>query len=276
VSASALGAVVEGYTREAGVRELERQLGRIARKVATRVAAARAGRPPARIDVKPATVAKYLGPPRFRSEIEARVTRPGIAVGLAWTPTGGDVLFIEALRMKGRGEMRLTGRLGEVMAESAHIARSVVRSRAEQLGIDEKAFSDSDIHLHVPAGAVPKDGPSAGVTLATALVSLLTDRTVKPRLAMTGEITLRGAVTPIGGLRNKLVAAKRAGVRTVVIPEANSPDLGEVPARVRAGMKIVLAREIDDVLRAAGLMPPKARKGFKKARRTKRRSRVER
>jgi ATP-dependent Lon protease len=224
VSPAAIAEMVDGYTREAGVRELERQLGRMARKVATKVAGAPRRSRLVQVNVVPATLKQYLGPARFRSEIEARANRPGIAVGLAWTPTGGEVLFIEALKMKGHGELRLTGRLGEVMAESAHIARSLVRSRAAQLGIDEKVFGESDIHLHVPAGAVPKDGPSAGITLTTALVSLLTGKTVAPRLAMTGEVTLRGAVTPIGGLRNKLVAAKRAGVKTVVISEENAPD----------------------------------------------------
>jgi ATP-dependent Lon protease len=259
LGAAAIDEVVQRYTREAGVRELERQLGRVARKVATRVAEAAGRRPPAPVTVTPRTLPDFLGPPRYRGELLARTARPGIAVGLAWTPTGGDVLYIEALLLKGRGELKLTGRLGEVMAESAHIARSVVRSRAADLGIDEKVFSESEIHLHVPAGAVPKDGPSAGVTLTTALVSLLTGRPVKPRLAMTGEITLRGAVTPIGGLRNKLVAARRAGVRTVVIPEGNRPDLEEVPERVRAGLEVIFAQEIDDVLRAAGLLPPPRR-----------------
>jgi ATP-dependent Lon protease len=274
VTPPALDDVVHGYTREAGVRELERQVGRIARKVATKVAGAKPGDRVAAVTVTPANLAEYLGPARFRSEIDARTDRPGVAVGLAWTPTGGDVLFIEALKLKGRGELRLTGRLGEVMSESAHIARSLVRSRAEQLGIDEKVFTECDIHLHVPAGAVPKDGPSAGITLATALASLLTGRKVTPRLAMTGELTLRGAVTPIGGLRNKLVAARRAGVRTVVLAQDNGPDLDEVPARVRRGMKFILVRDIDEVWRAAGILaapPPRRPKKPRRPRRSPRR-----
>jgi ATP-dependent Lon protease len=243
--------VVARYTREAGVRELERQLGRIARKVATRIAEAPAHAPPPPVVVTPSNLAEFLGSPRFRSELEALVTRPGIAVGLAWTPVGGDVLFIEALALPGRGELKLTGRLGEVMAESAQIARSVVRARAASLGIETKTLAETDLHLHVPAGSVPKDGPSAGITLATALVSLLTGRLVKPHLAMTGELTLRGAVLPIGGLRNKLVAAKRAGVQTVILPEDNRAEIGEVPQRVRAGLELVFVRDLDEVLRAA-------------------------
>jgi ATP-dependent Lon protease len=267
LNAAAIDGVVNDYTREAGVRELERQIGRIARKVATRVASAKAGARVAPVTVTPATLAEFLGPARFRSEMDALVDRPGVAVGLAWTPTGGDVLFIEALKTKGNGQLRLTGRLGEVMTESAHIAKSLVRARAAELGIDDKVFSEYDVHLHVPAGAVPKDGPSAGITLATALASLLTGRKVKPRLAMTGEVTLRGAVTPIGGLRNKLVAARRAGVRTVVLSEANSPDLQEVPERVRAGMEFIMVREIDEVWRAAGLLEARPRKAAKRPKR---------
>jgi ATP-dependent Lon protease len=261
LTAPAIDEIIDAYTREAGVRELERLIGRVCRKVATKVAEAPPGRPPASVMVGPAQVPEHLGPPRFRSEMDALVTRPGIAVGLAWTPTGGDVLLIEAVKLRGRGELKLTGRLGEVMAESAHIARSVVRSRAADLGIDEKVFREFDLHLHVPAGAVPKDGPSAGITLTTALVSLLTNRTVARRVAMTGEITLRGVVTPIGGLRNKLVAAKRAGVRRVIVPAGNRSDLDEVPARVRRGLAIVFVDDIDEVLVAAGLRAAPAPKG---------------
>jgi ATP-dependent Lon protease len=262
----AIDDTIERYTREAGVRELERLIGRVCRKVATKVAEAAGGTPLAPFVVGPAELPEYLGPPRFHSEMDALVTKPGLAVGLAWTPTGGDVLLIEAVRLKGTGQLRLTGRLGEVMAESAQIARTVVRTRAAELGIDEKAFTESDLHLHVPAGAVPKDGPSAGITLATALVSLLTDKTIAPRLAMTGELTLRGVVTPIGGLRNKLVAAKRAGVQTVVVPAGNRPDLDEVPARVREGIEVIFAEEFDDVLVAAGLKagPPPRGQGVRR------------
>ncbi|HEY3357650.1 MAG TPA: endopeptidase La, partial [Polyangia bacterium] len=255
---AAVDEIIERYTREAGVRELERLIGRVARKVGTRVARAPAGAPVPPVAVGPAEVPELLGPPRFHSEMDALVTKPGLAVGLAWTPTGGDVLLIEAVRTKGTGQLKLTGRLGEVMAESAQIARTVVRARAADLGIDDKVFTESDIHLHVPAGAVPKDGPSAGITLATALVSLLTGKTIAPRLAMTGELTLRGVVTPIGGLRNKLVAATRAGVKTVVIPAGNRPDLDEVPARVREGLEVILAGDLEEVLAAAGLVAPAA------------------
>jgi ATP-dependent Lon protease len=261
LAAPAVDAIIEGYTREAGVRELERLIGRVCRKVATRVAESARPTRVARAKVGPGDLGRYLGPRRFHSEMDALATRPGLAVGLAWTPTGGDVLFIEAVSTPGTGQLKLTGRLGEVMAESAYIARTVVRARAAALGIDDAVFTKADIHLHVPAGAVPKDGPSAGITLATALVSLLTGKTIARRLAMTGELTLRGVVTPIGGLRNKLVAAKRAGVRTVVIPAGNRPDLDEVPERVRRGLTIVFAEELDDALVAAGLMArPKARR----------------
>jgi ATP-dependent Lon protease len=253
IDEDAIDEIIARYTREAGVRELERQLGRIARKVAARIAEEPAGTPQP-VEVVPSMLPELLGPPRYRSEMDAFIDRPGISVGLAWTPTGGDVLLIEAAMMRGRGELKLTGRLGEVMAESAHIARSVVRARGPALGVKDKVFSENDLHLHVPAGAVPKDGPSAGITLAVALASLLTGRAIAPRLALTGELTLRGAVLPIGGLRNKLVAAKRAGVKTVVLPAGNRPDLGDVPERVREGLTLVFVEEFDEVLRAAGIL----------------------
>ena len=194
---------------------------------------------------------KFLGPVRVTSEAAARTSKPGVVMGLAWTPTGGDLLFIEATSMKGKGGLTLTGQLGDVMKESATAALSFIRANAEELGIAKDFFEGMDIHIHVPSGAIPKDGPSAGVTMLTALVSLLTNRTVKKDLAMTGEITLRGLVLPVGGIKEKVLAAHRAGVKTIILPKWNKKDLEEVPAKVRKEIAFHFVDEMLEVLRIA-------------------------
>jgi ATP-dependent Lon protease len=234
------------YTREAGVRNLERELGRLLRKVATKLVS---GAVTAPVEVDDVRV--WLGRPRFFFEAADRTAVPGVATGLAVTGTGGDVLFVEATSMEGKEGLTLTGQLGEVMKESAEIALSYVRSHAAELGIASDAFTGRRFHLHVPAGAVPKDGPSAGVTMTTALVSLLRDRPVKSVLGMTGEVTLQGRVLPIGGVKQKVLAAHRAGLTEVVLPARNGPDLEDVPEGVRQQMTFHLAEEIGDVLQAA-------------------------
>jgi ATP-dependent Lon protease len=229
------------------VRNLERQIGTVCRKVATRVAEGKDGT--ARITAKDLT--EYLGKPRFFQEARQRCAIPGVATGLVVTPAGGDISFVEATKMRGRKGLILTGQLGDVMKESAQAALSYVRSKAADLAIDETLFDKTDIHIHVPAGAVPKDGPSAGVTIATALVSLLTGCSVLPDVAMTGEITLRGQVLPIGGVKQKVLAAHRVGMTTVILPARNEPDLDDVPEEIRQTMSFVLAESIDQVFEAA-------------------------
>jgi ATP-dependent Lon protease len=249
---SALREIIHAYTREAGVRELERQIGQIARKVATHVAEAADSELQPQI-VTTEAIRELLGKPRFdyQTEIEDRTNQPGIATGLAYTPMGGDILFVEAASMPGSNGFQLTGQLGSVMQESARAALSYVRSRADQLGVSEGYFEKHDIHLHVPAGAVPKDGPSAGVTMATALASLLTGRAVQSNVAMTGEITLRGKVLPVGGIKAKVLAAHRSGLDTVILPRRNEQDLDELPDEVRETLHFVLVSTVDDVLEAA-------------------------
>jgi ATP-dependent Lon protease len=244
----ALRRVISEYTREAGVRTLERQIGTIARKVAARVATdpAYVGR----VTVK--DVADYLGPARFRSEGAFRLSRPGVATGVAWTETGGDVLYIEAVLLPGgNGHLTLNGQLGSVMQESARAALSHVRQQAVALGINPEVLSKQDLHIHVPAGAIPKDGPSAGVTMATAIVSAARGIPVHPDVAMTGEITLSGLVLPVGGIREKALAARRQGIKTFVLPEGNLQDLTELPDEVRKDLQFVPARALEDVLRLA-------------------------
>jgi ATP-dependent Lon protease len=244
----ALRKVISEYTREAGVRTLERQIGTIARKVAARVAtdSTYVGRVTAK------EVADYLGPARFRSEGSFRLSRPGVATGVAWTETGGDVLYIEAVLLpSGNGHLTLTGQLGSVMQESARAALSHVRQQAVALGINPEVLSKQDLHIHVPAGAIPKDGPSAGVTMATAIVSAARGIPVRPDVAMTGEITLSGLVLPVGGIREKALAARRQGIKTFVLPEGNMQDLGELPEEVRKDLTFVPARALEDVLRVA-------------------------
>jgi len=245
----ALRLLARGYTRESGVRNLEREIASVCRKVARRHAEGRAE--PARIT--PDVVTSFLGVPRFElEEVEERTRVPGVAIGLAWTPVGGDVLVIEATRMQGKRTLTLTGQLGDVMKESVQAALSWVRSHAEEVGIAPDFWETSDIHVHVPAGAIPKDGPSAGVTMTTALVSLLTGRRVRPGLAMTGEVSLAGRVLPVGGIKEKVLAAHRAGIRTVLIPGRNAKNLLEdVPARVRDEMTLHLVDSVRDVLKHA-------------------------
>ena len=246
-SDDALRAMVRDYTREAGVRNLERQIGTVCRKVARSVAEGQGEA----VQIEPDDLVKYLGNPRFYFEPAARTEVPGVATGLVVTPAGGDITFVEVTRMKGGNRLILTGKLGDVMKESAQAALSYVRSKAADLGVDEHLLEESDVHIHVPAGAVPKDGPSAGVTMATALVSLLTDRPVRADLAMTGEITLRGQVLPVGGIKQKVLAAARVGLQTVILPERNKPDLDDLPEEVRNAMTFVFAQSVDEVIRTA-------------------------
>jgi ATP-dependent Lon protease len=221
--------IITGYTREAGVRNLEREIATICRGVASQVAEGTISS----AAIKIRDLHKYLGPVRMNSEAAARTSKPGVVMGLAWTPTGGDLLFIEATAMKGKGGLTLTGQLGDIMKESATAALSFIRANAETIGIPKDFFEDVDLHIHVPSGAIPKDGPSAGVTILTALVSLLTNRTVKKDLAMTGEITLRGMVLPVGGVKEKVLAAHRAGIKTIILPEWNKKDLVDIPQKVQ-------------------------------------------
>jgi ATP-dependent Lon protease len=236
-------AIVRDYTREAGVRNLERQIGTVCRKIATQVAEGEG----VSVHICPEDLVEYLGKPRFYFEAAERTEIPGVATGLVWTPAGGDITFIEATRMRGSKRLILTGKLGDVMKESAQAAVSYVRSKAAELGIDEEIFGKSDLHIHVPAGAVPKDGPSAGVTMATALVSLLTERPVRSNVAMTGEITLRGQVLPVGGIKQKVLAAARVGINTVILPKRNEPDLDDIPEEIRNRLHFVFAERVDDV-----------------------------
>jgi ATP-dependent Lon protease len=248
----ALRQLIRDHTREAGVRNLERVIGRVCRKVATKVAE---GVVDGEIEVEAEDLYDYLGRPLFYPETAERTEIPGVATGLGWTPFGGDIMFFEATRMPGGRSFTVTGKLGEVMKESAFAARSYVRANAEELGVPTSIFQKSDIHLHVPAGAIPKDGPSAGVTIATALVSLLTGRCVSEDVGMTGEITLRGQVLPVGGIKEKVLAAHRAGLSTVILPKRNEKDLEDVPEEVRRELNFVLVDRIDQVFEEA-LCPP--------------------
>jgi ATP-dependent Lon protease len=257
ISDDALRAIIRDYTREAGVRNLEREIGRVFRHAAMRIAEAVATR--VRIDA--GDLHPILGPRQFESELAARTSLPGVATGLAWTPVGGDLLFIEASRAPGKGNLILTGQLGEVMKESAQAALSLIKSRAALLGIETLLFERSDIHIHVPAGAIPKDGPSAGVAMFVALISLLTGRNVHSHVAMTGEISLRGLVLPIGGVKEKTLAAARAGIKTVMLPARNRKDLEEIPAAAREKLQFVWLEHVDDAVRHAigelrGSTPP--------------------
>lgn len=244
----ALGEVIGSYTREAGVRQLDREITRIMRRVALNIARAEGA---AAVTVDQDNVEDYLGKPRFFNEAAERTSIPGVATGLAWTPVGGDILFIETTAMPGKGRLEITGKLGDVMKESARAALSYVRSHAAELQVDLESTDSQDLHIHVPAGAVPKDGPSAGVTIFTALASLLTGRRVRPDTAMTGECSLRGKVLPVGGIKAKVMAAHRAGIRRVVLPEKNRRDLDEVPETVREELEVVFASDMRQVLEAA-------------------------
>jgi ATP-dependent Lon protease len=243
----ALRGIIKDYTREAGVRNLEREIANVCRKVAKAVAEGK----PTPITIKGEELHDYLGKPRFFAETAIMIDRPGVVTGLAWTPSGGDILFVEATQMPGNKQLTLTGQLGDVMKESAQAALSYVRSQAETFGIKKDFFEKSDIHIHVPAGAIPKDGPSAGVTMTTAIVSMLTGKLVKHDLAMTGEITLRGKVMPIGGVKEKVLAAKRAGIKTVILPEKNKNDLEDVPEDLRKEMNFIFVDTIDQVINNA-------------------------
>ncbi len=247
IDPDALRSMIKGYTREAGVRSLEREIGKAFRHAAVQIAEGSAGR----VVLGARDIADVLGPPRFESEIAMRTSVPGVATGLAWTPVGGDILFIEATRTPGKGSLILTGQLGEVMRESAQAALTLVKSRASQLGIDPSLFEKSDIHIHVPAGATPKDGPSAGVAMFTALASLLTDRTVKNNTAMTGEISLRGLVLPVGGIKEKVVAAAAAGLTRVLLPARNRRDFDDIPLGARNKLEFIWLERVDDAVAEA-------------------------
>jgi ATP-dependent Lon protease len=247
VSDAALRRVITDYTREAGVRNLERQIGGLLRNAAVAIASGAAQS----VSIDAPDVERILGAARFESDVALRTSVPGVATGLAWTPAGGDILFIESSRVRGTGKLILTGQLGEVMKESAQAAVTLVKSQADRLGFDASILDNSDLHIHVPAGAIPKDGPSAGVAISTSLASLLSGRTVRSDVAMTGEISLRGVVMPIGGVKEKCVAAARAGIRTVILPARNRRDLEDIPETVRAKLEIVWAEKIEDVFARA-------------------------
>ncbi len=247
ITDAALMAIINDYTREAGVRNLEREIGNVIRNVAVQIAEGRLER----MAVDEADLAAILGPRKFEAEVAMRTAVPGVATGLAWTPVGGDILFIEATRMPGNGKLILTGQLGDVMKESAQAALSLVKARSAQLGIAPELLEKSDIHVHVPAGATPKDGPSAGVAMFTALSSLMTGRPVRSDVAMTGEISLRGLVLPIGGVKEKVLAALRAGIKTVMLPERNKRDLEEIPQEAREQLQLVWIENVDQAMATA-------------------------
>ena len=247
ITPKALVSVISGYTREAGVRNLEREIANICRGVASMIAE---GETKTKV-ITVKDIAKYLGQIRIMTDIDSRIAKPGVAIGLAWTPAGGDMLFIEATAMKGKKGLTLTGQLGDVMKESATAALSFIRSNAAALGVAEDFYENMDLHIHVPAGAIPKDGPSAGVTMLTALTSLLTGRKVKKDLAMTGEITLRGTVLPVGGIKEKVLAAYRAGIKTIILPNWNRKDMEDIPANVQKAIKFHFVGDMQEVLKLA-------------------------
>jgi ATP-dependent Lon protease len=244
---AALQTVISSYTREAGVRNLEREIATICRGVAKDVARGIKEK----VVIVPDTLHKFLGPVKFFPEVAERTSDPGVATGLAWTPTGGDIIFVEATKMRGEKGLTLTGQLGDVMKESAQAALAYVRSKAKELGIDEDFFGKNDIHIHVPAGAIPKDGPSAGITMFVALTSLLTNKPVRNDVAMTGEITLRGLVLPVGGIKEKVLAGMRAGIRTIILPKKNEKDLEEIPEHIRNQMNFKFIQRMDEAIELA-------------------------
>ena len=247
IAGDALQEIIQRYTREAGVRNLEREIGKALRHAAVRIAEGQSGP----ICIASNDLATILGPPQFESEVAMRTSVPGVATGLAWTPVGGDILFIEATRVPGSGKLILTGQLGEVMRESAQAALSIVKNRAASFGIDASRFEKTDIHIHVPAGAIPKDGPSAGVAMFMALVSLLSERTVRNDTAMTGEISLRGLVLPVGGIKEKVIAAHRAGIKHVMLPARNRKDFEEIPEGARKQLEFVWLERVDEAVSSA-------------------------
>lgn len=266
ISNETLKRIIAEYTREAGVRNLEREIANILRKVAKQIAEGKAKR----FRIAPNNLHKYLGPPKYLPESEQEKDEMGVATGLAWTETGGDIIYIEASIMKGKGNITLTGQLGDVMKESAQAALSYVRARAKTLGINVDMFSKYDIHIHVPAGAIPKDGPSAGITMGTAVASIFMGIPVNHKLAMTGEITLQGRVLPIGGLKEKILAARRTGIREVILPKRNEKDLEDIPKNIRKEMKFHLVEKMDEVLIVAlkkGWKHKNLQRSIKKARR---------
>lgn len=255
INDSALLQIITHYTREAGVRNLEREIANLCRKVARKIAEGKVGK----YVISSKNLSKYLGVPKYLPEEEIKQDEVGVSTGLAWTETGGDIIYIEATMMKGKGSLTLTGQLGDVMKESAHAALSYIRSRAKALGINNNLFSQNDIHIHVPAGGIPKDGPSAGITMATALASVFTGRPVHKSIAMTGEVTLRGKVLPIGGLKEKTLAAKRMGIKKIIIPKRNEKDLEDIPKYVKKDMQFIAVEDMDKVLKNA-LITKKDRK----------------
>ena len=251
ISDTALREAIVKYTRESGLRQLEREIGKVCRKIARRVA--EGNNKKVKLTVK--NLAEFLGVPKIEPEEALKHDQVGVATGLAVTATGGDILFIEAIAMKGKGGLQLTGQLGDVMKESAQAAYSYARSRAKELGIDEEKFSTMDIHIHIPEGAIPKDGPSAGITMATAMVSVLSNRPIRKTIAMTGELTLRGNVLPIGGVKEKVLAAHRAKVEKIILPEQNRKDMEDVPKDVQKVMQFVFVSDVREVFKEA-LLPP--------------------
>jgi ATP-dependent Lon protease len=244
---SCLAHIISQYTKEAGVRNLERELANVMRKVAKRIAEGKIKQ----YRVTPRNLHHYLGIPKYVPDQEQEKDEVGVSTGLAWTETGGDVLYIEASAMKGKGQLTLTGHLGEVMKESAQAALSFIRSQAKSLGVDPDIFAKQDIHIHVPAGAIPKDGPSAGITMATALASCLSNLPVRREIAMTGEVTLRGRILAIGGLKEKVLAAKRAHIQTILLPKRNQKDLDDIPKHLLRGLRFIFVENMSEVLKTA-------------------------
>jgi ATP-dependent Lon protease len=245
-SDNAVRAIISQYTREAGVRNLEREIASVCRKIARKIAEGKKGT----FVVSKESILKYLGPPKIFPDKQLDSDRVGITTGLAWTATGGEILFIEAITMKGKGNLTLTGSLGDIMKESAQAALSYTRSRADELNIDENFFRTHDIHIHIPEGATPKDGPSAGISIAAAMISAFTNRPVRRDIAMTGEITLRGNVLPIGGVKQKVLAASRANINRVILPKLNEKDLRDIPAKLKRKMEFILVEDVSQVIDA--------------------------
>jgi len=261
ISPGALRTIIDEYTLEAGLRNLERTIGRICRKIARKIAEGKKGK----FNITRQNLHKYLGPPVFIPELDKEASQIGLSTGLAWTPSGGETLYSEAALIGGKGDLIVTGQLGDVMQESARAALSYTRANLKKFKIKENLLENVDIHIHVPAGATPKDGPSAGIAIAAALISVLTNKPVNQDVAMTGEITLRGRVLPIGGLKEKTLGALRAGIRTVILPEKNKRDLVKIPANVRRKLRFITVKNMDEVI------PLALEKGEQRARSSKKR-----